>query len=293
MHEPRHQQLRFLEILLVLLPAVAHQRRDEAEERLHPPRVAHRSFAFEHGLDDGHRHVPRVRGLQKGHDARVARQAQHVVRVIRLERHRQQRDELLHRLRVGDDHRGRRRLRRRRVGTRLAPRAPRVFFRQPRRARRRRAERGRARCQDAVHQLYGAPVRRHRERHERRVHQQPLARLQAGLRLHHRRDALVELPERVGVRERVRELRRVARGLAQAVHQRRQDVARAHGRFQLRHRAEQRLERLEVEIIREHLRDGVHQVRLRDVVFALHHLLQDARQHHVAVQREVQPLERG
>ena len=43
-HEPRHQQLRFFEILIVLLPAVAHQRRDEAEQRLHPPRVVSPRF---------------------------------------------------------------------------------------------------------------------------------------------------------------------------------------------------------------------------------------------------------
>eukprot|EP00982_Pelagococcus_subviridis_P012435 31175-Pelagococcus_subviridis.AAC.4 len=51
------------------------------------------------------------------------------------------------------------------------------------------------------------------------------------------------------------------------------------------------LQRLDVELVREHLHDRVHQVRLRDVVLAVHDLLEHAREDDVAVHLQRHPFE--
>jgi hypothetical protein len=48
-----------------------------------------------------------------------------------------------------------------------------------------------------------------------------------------------------------------------------------------------------VELVWEHHDDALHEVLLRDVVAARHHLLQHARQHHVAVQLECEAIQLG
>ena len=129
------------------------------------------------------------------------------------------------------------------------------------------------------------------EGHERGVHEQPVVRLHRRLRGDHRLDALRELPEGVHLRELLDDLLGLLRRLGEPVRERGEDVAHPDARFQERARVEELLERPDVELIREHLHDGVHQVRLRDLVLAVDHLLQNPGQHHLVVQREVHPLE--
>ena len=77
----------------------------------------------------------------------------------------------------------------------------------------------------------------------------------------------------------------------QAVHHAFEDGSHADLFFQLRARLQERVERGEVELVREDLDDAIHEVRLRNSVLAVDHLLEDAGQHRLLVEAHVHALE--
>jgi hypothetical protein len=81
------------------------------------------------------------------------------------------------------------------------------------------------------------------------------------------------------------------RVLGEAVDQRRDDGAHLDARLQLRARLEHGVERGELKLVREHLNDALHQILLRNDVAAADDLLEQAMQHNVGVQVDVDAVE--
>ena len=80
MHQPRHQVLFLLKILVVHLSpgrdsalGILHEHLDETEERLHLRDVGDFRLGAKHGSNNGGRHLTHVHRLKQGHDLRVAR----------------------------------------------------------------------------------------------------------------------------------------------------------------------------------------------------------------------------